>query len=142
MDIEHPFLRERQGEASSLAHAPWCSGKNELILEGSQLSLGREQSLPDFVKPPHLFSAQMKGPLQFFVQRNGHVLEQKLSTCAFSMTAWKPRVLGALLFVSSRKNSPVSTDGTAKHVPAAKVSLTFIHEDGENGLDGEEGALL
>lgn len=36
----------------------------------------------------------------------------------------------------------MSPDSTAKHVPAAKVSLTFVHEDGENGLDGEEGALL
>ena len=134
--------RDREREASPLAHAPWYSGKDELILENSQLSFGREQSLPDFVKPPHLFSARMKGSLQFFLQRNGHVLEQKLSTCAFSMTAWKPRVLGALPFVSSRNNSPVSTDGTAKRVPVAKVSLTFIHEDGKNGLDGEEGALL
>lgn len=84
----------------------------------------------------------MKGPLLVLVQRNSHVLEQKLLTCAFSMTAWKPRVLGALLFVSSRKNLLVSTDGTAKRMTVAKVSLTFIHEDGENGLDGKEGALL
>lgn len=51
-------------------------------------------------------------------------------------------MLGALLFVSSRKNLLVSTDGTAKRMTVAKVSLTFIHEDGENGLDGKEGALL
>lgn len=44
--------------------------------------------------------------------------------------------------LTSRKTSLVSTDGTARHTPAARVSLTFIREDGENGLDGKDGALL
>lgn len=68
--------------------------KNELILEGSQLSLGREQSLPDFANPPHLFSLLMKGPLQFFVQRNSHVFRTEIVSlcvhhgCLETQSAW------------------------------------------------------
>jgi hypothetical protein len=32
----------------------------------------------------------------------------------------------------------LSIDVTTIYMPVAKVSVTFVHEDGENGLDGKE----
>lgn len=50
-------------------------------------------------------------------------------------------MLGALLLGISRKNRLLSVDVTTKYMPVAKVSVTFVREDGENGLDGKESSL-
>jgi hypothetical protein len=54
---------------------------------------------------------------------------------------WKPEVLGAFSMLFLGKIDLVSIDVTAKYMPVAEVSLTFVHEDRENALDGKERAL-
>lgn len=50
-------------------------------------------------------------------------------------------MLGAFSMLFLGKIDLVSIDVTAKYMPVAEVSLTFVHEDRENALDGKERAL-
>lgn len=144
METEHPFLRERQGKGGFAFSSCSLVFSQRMNSSWRVLNLALEESKVCLtLQTLHICSRYWwKVPFSSLYRETVTFLEQKLSACAFIMAAWKPRVLGALLSATSRKTLLVSTDGTAKHTPAARVSLTFIREDGENGLDGKDGASL
>lgn len=99
-----------------------------------------ENGICPTLQNPHIYSNISKRAPLTCLYRETVASEWTVSPGHSSMAPWELRVLGALLLGISRKNRLLSVDVTTKYMPVAKVSVTFVREDGENGLDGKESS--